>query len=287
MISMLRTCSPKPRTLGLGSAPFSSTTVCKPCSRSSAASIMPVGPPPTTTTSILTVPPPFPRVPVQVQVRDSAARPGACRKPPGALYVGSGGESPDRPAFARAPTVLFPGPCPAPVPAPGAWSPGCLIASCKAKTAASASRPVSVSPSAAVLTVGNCPGIATVPERPAAAVRDSRSPPRPPGHPRPGTGRVPGRGTQQRTVGPRGKAPTATRQGLVHDPPSSLSPPTPAYAGAPPPQDRRQIVPGPSCGCGSTAGTRHQGTRDGDHPRGCGEHICGLSGCSRKPGPSP
>lgn len=52
--SMLRMCSPSERTTLVGSASFSSTSTCTPCSRSSPASIMPVGPPPTMITSIIT-----------------------------------------------------------------------------------------------------------------------------------------------------------------------------------------------------------------------------------------
>lgn len=51
-ISMLRTWRPSARTYGVGSASFSSTSTRTPCSRSSPASIIPVGPPPAITTSI-------------------------------------------------------------------------------------------------------------------------------------------------------------------------------------------------------------------------------------------
>ena len=49
--SMLRTCRPSDRTTLVGSASFSSTSTCTPCSRNSLASISPVGPPPATMTS--------------------------------------------------------------------------------------------------------------------------------------------------------------------------------------------------------------------------------------------
>ncbi|CAK7283501.1 exported hypothetical protein [Streptomyces misionensis JCM 4497] len=55
--SMLRTCRPSARTIPVGSVSFSSTTVRTPCSRSSAASISPVGPPPAMITSIKEFPP--------------------------------------------------------------------------------------------------------------------------------------------------------------------------------------------------------------------------------------
>ena len=54
--SMLRTCRPSARTILVGSASFSSTSTCTPCSRNSLASIMPVGPPPAMITSIMEAP---------------------------------------------------------------------------------------------------------------------------------------------------------------------------------------------------------------------------------------
>ena len=54
--STLRACRPSARTTLVGSASFSSTGACTPCSRNSLASITPVGPPPATITSIITIP---------------------------------------------------------------------------------------------------------------------------------------------------------------------------------------------------------------------------------------
>jgi hypothetical protein len=51
MISMLRGCRPSERTSWLGSASFSSTSTSTSWSRSSLASIIPVGPPPLMITS--------------------------------------------------------------------------------------------------------------------------------------------------------------------------------------------------------------------------------------------
>src|SRR6185312_16760242 len=60
-----------------------------PASASSPASIIPVGPPPAITTACSVT-----TTPVSVgsgSASHSAARPGPCRKPPGAQYVESGG----------------------------------------------------------------------------------------------------------------------------------------------------------------------------------------------------
>ena len=148
----------------VGSASFSSTSTCTPCSRNSLASIKPVGPPPATITSIMKIPhsprlhfgqllravrrrtprlraecrdytagptsgrrPARPsstttrtsRIPVPqvlASAGDSAARPGSCRKPPGALYIESGRECVIslpffcRPPWTRRSTVTVPAP---------------------------------------------------------------------------------------------------------------------------------------------------------------------------------
>jgi hypothetical protein len=54
--STLRACRPSARTTLVGSASFSSTSACTPCSRNSLASIKPVGPPPAMITSIMKIP---------------------------------------------------------------------------------------------------------------------------------------------------------------------------------------------------------------------------------------
>src|SRR6202011_5380470 len=59
-------------------APRSTMATSIPANANSPANISPVGPPPAITTAC------------SVMVRDSTARPGSCRKPPGALYAGSG-----------------------------------------------------------------------------------------------------------------------------------------------------------------------------------------------------
>ena len=69
---------------GVGSATFSSTSTCTPCSRNLPASIMPLGPPPTTITSIMKSPG-FGRS--GRQPGKCAERPGPCRKPRQPLYV--------------------------------------------------------------------------------------------------------------------------------------------------------------------------------------------------------
>ena len=56
MTSMLRTCRPSERTTLVGSGSRSSTSTPTPCSRSSLASITPVGPPPAMITSITATP---------------------------------------------------------------------------------------------------------------------------------------------------------------------------------------------------------------------------------------
>src|SRR4029077_16846771 len=56
MISMLRGCKPRERTSLLGSASFSSTSTSTSWSRSSLASIIPVGPPPLMITSDTKIP---------------------------------------------------------------------------------------------------------------------------------------------------------------------------------------------------------------------------------------
>src|SRR3954470_8426055 len=73
---MLRTCRPSARTYLLGSASFSSTSACTPCSRNSLASIKPVGPPPATITSIMNTP-----HSTKLALRPAAPRGPAARTP--------------------------------------------------------------------------------------------------------------------------------------------------------------------------------------------------------------
>src|ERR1700686_3452419 len=82
----------RPRERGLSSlklARRSTMTTSVPANVSSAASIIPVGPPPAITTACSVIRHPHFR---RLWFRDSAARPGSCRKPPGALYTENGKE---------------------------------------------------------------------------------------------------------------------------------------------------------------------------------------------------
>src|ERR1700738_1119239 len=105
---MVRECRPPARE-PMRSWPARRSTIATstPDNVNSPANISPVGPPPATTTACSatgsTAPrhpcvdndPPIPPLPfpqVLVSASDSAARPGSCRKPPGALYVESGKE---------------------------------------------------------------------------------------------------------------------------------------------------------------------------------------------------
>ena len=99
--STLRTCRPSARTYTAGSASFSSTSACTPCSRNSPASIKPVGPPPATITSIM-------KIPIQqgcISARCSAQSGGARtpapprRVPATAPRVPPGGSTSPRPPY--------------------------------------------------------------------------------------------------------------------------------------------------------------------------------------------
>src|SRR5437016_8072708 len=109
MISMLRGCKPSERTSLLGSASFSSTSTSTSWSRSSLASIIPVGPPPLMITSDMKTPDSASaysgghsqiarsrtaarRLRDQATAYHPAAGWGPCGKPPDGLYPGTGKE---------------------------------------------------------------------------------------------------------------------------------------------------------------------------------------------------
>ncbi len=87
----MRACRPPTRERGRSWLGRRSTTATS-ANASSPASISPVGPPPAITARSVTDIAHLPSCGFRQSAGDSAARPGSCRKPPGALYVESGKE---------------------------------------------------------------------------------------------------------------------------------------------------------------------------------------------------